>query len=264
MNVINCKSVRRELDELNLDQQLTGEAARHLSSCRECRHYGDEHRALRGLIASLATVNAPADFDFRLRARLAREKDSRSSYLNRSTLWSSFRPIAAAAMVVLITVAGILVKNWTSAKDKIVANGPSATKPQSVLASGGSHPQQSPQPPDKGQLLAVGQKNNNSESTHRSGVGSRGNITERTSNVGGQRNSGSAVKEFSGAPAPVYERNDSALLRVQIDGQPFKLSVDDGRGGERTISIPSVTFGSQRVLARTASFAPASSGRGVW
>src|SRR5438876_2555785 len=78
MTALNCKSVRREIDEATLSQQLTREAIEHLRACAGCRRFHEEYHALRGLMASLETVTAPADFDFRLRARLAAEKERRT------------------------------------------------------------------------------------------------------------------------------------------------------------------------------------------
>jgi hypothetical protein len=49
-------------------------------------------------------------------------------------------------------------------------------------------------------------------------------------------------------PAPVFQI-DASLQSVTV-------SLDDGRGNERTISFPTVTFGSQRVLANGNQFAP--------
>ena len=42
--------------------------------------------------------------------------------------------------------------------------------------------------------------------------------------------------------------------------QSFKVSLDDGRGNARTISVPTISFGSQRMLKNANSFAP----KDVW
>src|SRR5713226_9647134 len=103
----DCKTIRREIDEANLDDLLTNEANEHLRTCAECRRFHDDRRALRDLVGSLETVGAPADFDFRLRARLAREKHA-NGY---GSLLLSARPIAAAALIVLVAVVGLIVRN---------------------------------------------------------------------------------------------------------------------------------------------------------
>src|SRR5919109_1966382 len=111
MNTINCKLVRNEIDETSVDQELSGSAARHLIACAGCRRFHEEQRALRDLVASLESVKAPADFDFRLRARLATEKDrSRITFhFNRASL--ATRALAAATLVLLLVVTGVLIRN---------------------------------------------------------------------------------------------------------------------------------------------------------
>src|SRR5713226_2461923 len=105
--ITDCKTIRREIEEANLDDLLSNEANEHLRTCAECRRFHGDRRALRDLIGSLETVGAPADFDFRLRARLAREKPS-NGY---GSFLLSARPISAAALVVLIAVVALVVRN---------------------------------------------------------------------------------------------------------------------------------------------------------
>ena len=50
------------------------------------------------------------------------------------------------------------------------------------------------------------------------------------------------------------------VFPVDASQQSLKVSLFDGRGNPRTISLPTVTFGSQRVVPTATSFAP----KGVW
>src|SRR3989442_11886623 len=74
MRTINCRSVCREIEEVDLGQQLSGLAIEHTRSCPQCLSFYEDRLKLRQVAASLGTVKAPADFDVRLRARLAKEK----------------------------------------------------------------------------------------------------------------------------------------------------------------------------------------------
>src|SRR5712691_2849784 len=74
MRTINCRNVCREIEEADLGQQLGGLAFEHTRSCAQCLSFYEDRFKLRQLAASLGTVEAPADFDVRLRARLAKEK----------------------------------------------------------------------------------------------------------------------------------------------------------------------------------------------
>jgi len=50
------------------------------------------------------------------------------------------------------------------------------------------------------------------------------------------------------------------VIPVDASQQSLRVSLFDGRGNPRTISVPTVTFGSQRVVPQATSFAP----KGVW
>jgi hypothetical protein len=97
---MSCQKFRTEIEETARAASLGVRTAAHLAVCGECRAFRDERESLRGLVASLARVEAPADFEFRLRARIARAdgaSDARSG-------WRGFVPGAA-----WVAVAGCLV-----------------------------------------------------------------------------------------------------------------------------------------------------------
>jgi hypothetical protein len=74
----------------------------------------------------------------------------------------------------------------------------------------------------------------------------------------------SGVKEYALNSAQVTTLDAvPGLVEVPVDASVFRLSIDNGRGVARTISLPPVSFGSQRLLPRDAAFVPASS-RGDW
>jgi hypothetical protein len=70
----DCKVFRTEIDVAADGGALGRDAASHVKSCAAC---GEELRgraALRGLVRGLGRVEAPPDFEFRLRARMASSK----------------------------------------------------------------------------------------------------------------------------------------------------------------------------------------------
>src|SRR6185436_16524824 len=101
----NCEVVRRELDELMIDEACSTAATAHLADCASCREFHEQQTKLRQIVGSLGTVEAPADFDFRLRARLAQS--------NGSSVYSPFvrRGLAVAVMVMLLVVGAVVVRN---------------------------------------------------------------------------------------------------------------------------------------------------------
>lgn len=67
---MNCKQYRTEIEDTAGGAGKLPRHSAHAVACAECRTFGDETAALRGLVAGLARVDAPADFEFRLRARM--------------------------------------------------------------------------------------------------------------------------------------------------------------------------------------------------
>ena len=73
MKWMECRATRREIDEAG--EQLSTQALRHVASCAPCLAFQNERGRLRELLTSLEPVTAPADFDFRLRARIAAQTE---------------------------------------------------------------------------------------------------------------------------------------------------------------------------------------------
>ena len=73
MKAANCVASCREIEEANVGQQLTEGATEHVRNCAKCRDFYESRLKLRQMVASLGTVEAPADFGFRVRARIATE-----------------------------------------------------------------------------------------------------------------------------------------------------------------------------------------------
>src|SRR5207302_3289625 len=102
-----CRHVRREIDVSELNLRLSDQAQADVASCPSCREFRDERTRLRQLVGSLEPVTAPADFDVRLRARIAAERQRPA----RASLWPHFllsTPAMAAAAVIVMLAASIV------------------------------------------------------------------------------------------------------------------------------------------------------------
>src|SRR5580765_1614872 len=110
-----CEKTRTQIDTGAGPQGLAGSERRHLDECGACRTYAAETDSLLSLLAGTPRVEAPPDFDFRLRARIATVKGQRSSiWTSLAALWS--RPMgsvgsmswtrAAAPLAAVALVAG--------------------------------------------------------------------------------------------------------------------------------------------------------------
>src|SRR5262245_50670225 len=74
---MKCQDVRLAIDTASRREPMSRATSLHLSGCPDCSRYADETSALLKLICAQPKVAAPADFDFRLRARIARAESDR-------------------------------------------------------------------------------------------------------------------------------------------------------------------------------------------
>jgi hypothetical protein len=266
-----CKTFRRELEEADPNHQMSTKARDHLSGCAECRSFDSDQRALRGLIASLEPVAAPSDFDFRLRARLAREKSGAGNGAGVSSFLRFLRPVAAVALVLLIAVAGVVFKNWMTPSTTTVVNVPPRSEVVSPEPGGGTKAVVSSSKTQAGVTGVVatsgGSENNPGTRDRYSPTGSRNNVP-RNPAVVLRKGEASATRELGLSPAPVLgsEETDNAgaVVRVPLNARALQISIDDGRGATRTISLPTVSFGSQRLMASQSFLPTRASVKGVW
>ena len=245
MRDTKCELIRRELDELTLGDEAGVAATQHLRDCGECREFQQQQTRLRQIVGSLGTVQAPPDFDFRLRARLANESNSAGFHL-RAFQWSFATKGFAAAAMLLVFVGGVVYV-------RTVVNRPAETGVTAVQTEEPVRP--APRPtedkvvvPEERPLVAV---DNTPRRVQRSG--------ERQITARPKRNP--VAIDFSSERASVLNaQRQSAIFPIDASLQPFTVSLDDGDGNARTISLPTISFGSERVLTTTNRFAP----KGVW
>ncbi|HEX7295969.1 MAG TPA: hypothetical protein VF251_09480, partial [Pyrinomonadaceae bacterium] len=225
-----CNQVRIEIDEKDFTESLSTQALGHLRHCSDCQEFQSKETKLRQIIGSLETVNAPADFDFRLRARLANDRTA-SSYLSMSPVrvWR-MRSAAVAAMLVIFAATIYMVRQNQPIE-------PQRETRQAANATVTPIPADSPTAP--ADVASVPTREDPADSA--SGRDSR----PRRQLAAPSKRQVVAV-DLSGRPAPVVSTDQTFSLEF---AQPsYKVSLDDGSGSARTISVPAVTFGSRRLL----------------
>lgn len=266
MRKMNCRNVRREIEEMTSGHLLSSSASDHLKNCAECEVFREERLKLREMLASLGAVEAPGDFDFRLRARLANEKPGLGQPFVMRNLSFGFRSAAVATILLLIGSAFLIVNLRTQPGSSLSANAPKPTLPAIV---------QSPNP--QGSVTSPGTPTQIAQEIHSAGTAAvKPNSTngreKATSQRGGSRRTevasalpgtgssgGLKTRELSSTGATVLRTRDavdltgSTVFPIGAPFQSLKVSLDNGRGSSRTISLPSVSFGSQRVLAQGSS-----------
>ena len=237
----NCEVVRRELDELMLGEACSSGATQHLRECASCREFNEQQTKLRQIVGSLGTVEAPADFDFRLRARLAQGNGS-------SVYWLfARRGLAVAAMVIVFAIGAIVIRNvmkQSATVDNNVAQQPQVHQP---AKPGEVTP---PVKEDNKPEQVVAGINNNDQPNVRKSFRPRADFNKRPM----------ATVDSSLERATLYNGTEpvgvSAAFPIDASVQPFRVSLDDGRGNARTISVPTISFGSQRIVQSANQFAP--------
>jgi hypothetical protein len=250
----NCKEVRQTIEETGPELQAGPSMMNHLRQCNECLELFEQDKKLRQLLGSLSVVEAPADFDFRLRARIAHERShSRSSFLLPGNLSVG---IPAVTFVGLALMAGLFLLWPRLRSTQEIA--PVALVPSVQTQVAETLPRQESDPENFRE-----KKDNNI----RSASASRGsNFVSRKPVVAYKKPVVTDVKDSSVIGAMVLKQQNAVSdppISLSFPVQTLTVSVDDGSGVSRTISFPSVSFGSQRVLTNARSgLSP--SVKGVW
>jgi hypothetical protein len=242
-----CEVIRRELDELMLDEAGSSSALEHLRDCAGCREFYQKQTKLRRMVGSLGTVAAPPDFDFRLRARLANEANSATFHLQ-SVYWPFVRRGVAVAAALLVVATGVVVvRNIMNRPETVAIKSQPAVNPAPA-------PITAPKPEVKPEHLVAANPQPSAERVK----------NERPVQTAVKPKRTITAVDFSSQRAEVINGleavGSTAVFPLDASLQSFKVSLDDGRGNARTISVPTISFGSQRVLKNANSFAP----KDVW
>ena len=240
MRKTNCKQIRRELDELMLGEAWSAAATEHLRECAECREFQVQQTKLRKIVGSLGTVEAPADFDFRLRARLAKDAGSAPAIYWR--LVRSGLVVAAMAVVVLLGVVAVRDAMRLGENPGEVARKPEVHQPV--------------QPDQPAPAIVTEEKKTDdvvagvTRETIRKVRPAQIDYRKKTLSSFAISSTGASVVNGT-KPAGM-----STAFPIDSSVQSFTVSLEDGRGNAKTISVPTVSFGSQRIVQGGNQFAP--------
>ena len=274
MEAMNCQACRIEIEEAETSHSLSVEARAHAETCLPCRTVRDEHLALMRLVGSLEAVSAPPDFDFRLRARLASVEGEDHHWFT----WRQFAPymslVGVAALLVLAVAVAVLYRQaWL--------NGPEATRQAEVVNKApvniGAEPTSAtsnlnrtvestatvntPIPQDhlfERTLVTGGERDNrNSPRILKSRIfdaAARRDIVASDSGNGGVNSYDSAVHNPpplitpTGVNNPAVDPVPSIVLPVRSSAQPMIFSLKGWDGASHSISLKTVTFGSEMLI----------------
>jgi len=274
---MNCRNVRHEIEEAAGGDLLSSNVNDHLSNCVACKTFFRQQTSLQELVASLGTVEAPGDFDFRLRARLAGEKRGVTQPLAMGNFSFGLRSAAVATILLLIGSALMFLSFRTRPYTPLTAEVPK-TAPLPASNEQGTEPSKLKDLRETRETstpeVAAGPHENERNPVEAS-LGSPGHRVPKRRVFNGElatlgTKNRQKSRDLSGTQATVLKASDQVIdtypttaFPINASSQSLKVSVDDGRGSSRTISLPTVSFGSQRSLSQGASPLMASA-RGAW
>src|SRR5882672_2253194 len=105
----------------------------NVALCAACSEFRAERTSLRELVGSLEPVTAPGDFDLRLRARLARERQGHSRQPWIFGLVIGTPAITVAALVVIMALSLVWLARRNTSQTPEIARVPSREVPAGPL-----------------------------------------------------------------------------------------------------------------------------------
>ncbi|MBA3804587.1 MAG: hypothetical protein H0X14_02585 [Acidobacteria bacterium] len=257
MRAIDCQPCRNEIEHAALGAAFSAAALAHLESCARCRDFSGERKALRELVSSsLMVTEAPHDFEWRLRARLAADRGGES----RPRLLLGFAPgaqaIAFAASFTLIIGIAVLLKQTRTERSPARLPVAIATGNETNVTgtSGGGSVKVSEvavtSTDDGGRINMTNPLAKSRLRGSRAPIVKSSKVkTEMIASVTAVSNRSVRSNDFSSSAAPVITLYSVPL---RAPSPSVKVLLDEGRGTMRTVSLQPVTFGSQAILERRA------------
>jgi hypothetical protein len=230
-----CRDVRQEIDQADLRQALSASSEAHVGTCTACAVFRDERFRLRELVGGLQPVTAPADFDVRLRARIARERDvPKQPFIFRLVM--STPAIVVAAVLVLAGGTSVFLSQRNHSQDPALASDKGKETGKSTPAPIEIAKDHDPEPGPSSPVIDNADKPNQSKIAVRNTpkLASPANALPEVSD--------SAVR--SAQSVRMTDRDGQVTLTAPL--RPMIVTVYDEHGGTRRIQLPPISFGSQR------------------
>lgn len=249
MNRRECRFTREEIEQSELNQRLSDQSHRHLESCPACNGFYDERTRLRELVGSLEPVTAPGDFDVKLRARIAAERQSKASgsFFARFALST---PVLAVAALVVTLVASIFWFAQYNRNQSTVASGSPVAAEKGTVVTADPAPVSGNQTTANPEVVVQGPWDKNL-------------FRETSSRSGNSRGPGRSATDYDVSPANSVRQGVQGADGISLNApvKPMVVSMQDNNGAKHRISLPPVTFGSQRLVDNRM---PVSSNSGSW
>jgi hypothetical protein len=261
--------MRREIEEAGSAGFLSAAARSHLEACAACETLSRQQTNLQTILSGLGTVEAPGDFDYRLRARLAAEKRMGARAFPFMNLSFGLGSAAVALTLLLLGSAFVFVSFRTSPNNTVAGGKQVESKPVTTTeqAKGNSTPVTTSDPSAVAEAPTSIERAPSDNGRHSRQPPRAGGERREVAGVRAGKRFGTLDQTHTQArvltPDQLAASYPTAAFPINASYQSLKVSVDDSRGASRTISLPSVSFGSQRTLSQTGSPLVASA-RDTW
>jgi hypothetical protein len=267
---MSCKHFRTEIEETDRATALGAKAAAHIAVCGSCRAFRAERDSLRSLIGGLERVDAPSDFDFRLRARIARAEEAKDTRFARHSFVPGAAWLAVATCAVL-ALAGLVV--FRQAQRQMPSSQPSdatansvavktppqtnstvtsAHEPQEAAVESSDNPVNDVRPVSRVQRSAPRRYkfvlSRDAVEQIAATQPSAGSLETNNLSVQG-------TKIYVGSPIP---------LPVTTPDRPLEALFKDVHGASRVVSVDPVTFGARGLPSHRVSTRNVVYSQGVW
>ena len=268
---MDCKRCRVEIEEAGRDALPGVGMAAHLAACADCRKFRAERVSLSGLIGGLARVDAPNDFEFRLRARLAAEGMSRAR-----GGWQTYFPRAAwaAAAGCLLLAVGVSLRSGQTTTPAVAEIG-SQNLPLAAQGAGSELTSERAQaasvvteatPSDEGVEVAEAGDEGGGKSVisnqpadrrrRRQTIVPKAVLAEIATRVGETERFDEHSRSVIGATV--------IPLPVSAGERPLQVTFKDMQGASRVVKVDPVAFGTRESNLSGARVVNAAHKQGVW
>lgn len=264
----DCKVFRAEIEEAADGGALGVGAGAHVKSCAACGEALRGREALRGLVRGLGRVEAPPDFEYRLRARMARSKPGGGHGAFGRLFPVSGLAWAAVAVCVLSLTAAVYFRQARPAGQSAQNGGQVAGVPQvnaspalSEAKNAGQNPARQDEQAGDRQTAAVDLNvpvvKPRTSNVNRAAAHPRERELSTRDVRGGAAQGGTVDMAVRGAQIqlPVLNSGSNGASRVQAQGiqlgttaGTLRVALRDERGA--LVPMRSVSFGSQEPLSR--------------
>ncbi len=259
----NCKSFKLEIEESVGGTWFSREARAHLDACPACFDFFESRDSLRRLVGELERVEAPGDFDFRLRARMVAASNARGRRFSVTRFAPGFGSVALASFFALSVTAAFYFNRSP------VENQPPLLQTSSTfLPSNSDDRRQEKSAANVGNEITLEGSEINAirkVDVVRAPQRRQRTITKRVVDHGHQV-AGTAkggVVDSAYSSAPVFKVPN---VKLNFSAEPLRVVLRDESGVPRHLSMNPVSFGSQNLVgrARELSSAVPADDEGVW